>query len=150
MVASEVTLSGNHSQPLVARMLQQCNDIELNPGPKNHGSPMKKSTSSGNFMKLNGNANKNGNSDNGDSRDGLPANDPPRIKKLGKSGPTAIAFRSLVLLVSYFALNSIHESYVKIRFSEKICFDNVFSCHYKVKSYVRSIKSFLCFLIYTF
>ena len=58
MVASEVTLSGNHSQPLVARMLQQCNDIELNPGPKNHGSPMKKSTSSGNFMKLNGNANK--------------------------------------------------------------------------------------------
>ena len=130
MVASEVTLSGNHSQPLVARMLQQCNDIELNPGPKNHGSPMKKSTSS---VKLNGNANKNGNSDNGDSRDGLPANDPPRIKKLGKSGPTAIAFRSLVLLVRHFALNSIHESYVKLefRFSEKICFEsNVFSCHY--------------------
>ena len=73
-------------QPLVARMLEQCNDIELNPGPKN-GSPLKKSTSSGNFMK---NGSKNSiNSDNhganGDSRDAMPANDLPRIKKLGES-----------------------------------------------------------------
>ena len=67
-------------QPLVSRMLQQCNDIELNPGPKN-GSPMKKSISS---VKLNGlNSNKSDN--NGDARDNLPAHDPPRIKKLGKN-----------------------------------------------------------------
>ena len=68
-------------QPLVSRMLQQCNDIELNPGPKN-GSPMKKSISS---VKLNGlNSNKS-DTNNGDARDNLPAHDPPRIKKLGKN-----------------------------------------------------------------
>ena len=72
-------------QPLVARMLQQCNDIEINPGPKNGGSPMKKSTSSANFTKLNGNSNKSDNNgSSNDARDNLPAHDPPRIKKLGK------------------------------------------------------------------
>ena len=80
---SQTVQSGR--QPLVARMLEQCNDIELNPGPKN-GSPIKKSVSTGNFMK-NGNKH-NSNSDNngssGDSRDSMPTNDLPRIKKLGE------------------------------------------------------------------
>ena len=82
---SQTVQSGR--QPLVARMLEQCNDIELNPGPNpKNGSPLKKSISSGNFMK-NGNKN-NSNSDNngssGDSRDNMPSNDLPRIKKLGE------------------------------------------------------------------
>ena len=67
-------------KPFVARILEVCNDVELNPGPKtSQASPAKKST-------VNKNQNNNMNSQNSvqeNSRDSMPANDVPRIKKLG-------------------------------------------------------------------
>ena len=68
-------------QPFVARKLQVCNDVELNPGPnrKNGGSP-KKSVSR---MSVADHENDN-NVNNGDKRDLMPANNVPRVKKLGE------------------------------------------------------------------
>ena len=67
------------SEPFLARKLQVCNDVESNPGPKNAtGSPRKKSVIGGNAKNKDTNMNL-------DNRESLPANDVPRVKKLGKS-----------------------------------------------------------------
>ena len=71
-------------RPFVARKLEVCNDVELNPGPKNStaASP-KKSTVAKKQEMSNGAQTKN---EQGDSREMMPAHDVPRVKKLGKAG----------------------------------------------------------------
>jgi hypothetical protein len=69
-------------KPFLARKLEVCNDVEMNPGPRKNSlappaSPTNKSKPS------NGNNMNSQNSENND-RDLMPANDVPRIKKLGK------------------------------------------------------------------
>ena len=61
--------------PFVPRKLEICNDVELNPGPR---SPLKKQS------KANNNNNNQNDMNNIDSRELMPANDLPRVKKLGK------------------------------------------------------------------
>ena len=77
------------SQPFVARKLQTCNDVELNPGPgpnkKNgSGSPMKNGSPLKRSMKTSTSGINMNNNGPGDDRDLMPVNDVPRVKKLGK------------------------------------------------------------------
>ena len=78
--SSQPTVIEGKNSPFVARKLEICNDVELNPGPKSPTkSPVKKNSKVNNIIN-----NNQANMNNGDSRDSMPANDLPRVKRLGK------------------------------------------------------------------
>ena len=74
--SSQPTVKEGKNSPFVARKLEICNDVELNPGPR---SPVKKNSKVNNV-----NGNNQANMSNGDPRESMPANDLPRVKRLGK------------------------------------------------------------------
>lgn len=75
------------AEPFVARKLEVCNDVEMNPGPRKNSlapaSPTKKPSVNKAQQQTSSNGNNMNSSQNSVDRELMPANDVPRIKKLG-------------------------------------------------------------------